>query len=122
MSKRYWFLLSACVSLFAVAILSLRPVSIPEERDCLTARGIVTEISEGGVKDLVIRLSGRKEYFYVNRGLERELNLNDLKDQLTGKEILLKYANHWTPLDPARMSIHISKIEYRGRTLFTELR
>ena len=121
MRKRFWFLVCACLAFFAVAILALRPVPIPEEKDCLSVTGTVTEVSEGGVKDVVIRLSGRKEYYYVNRGLERGLNLKALKEQLTGQEIVMKYPDYWTPLDPVRSSIHISKIEHRGRTLFTEM-
>ncbi|NEU07611.1 hypothetical protein GZH53_04725 [Flavihumibacter sp. R14] len=106
---------------FAILILCLRPVPIPQEQDCLSLKGTVTAIYEDGVKDVVFKIHGRKQAFYINRGLERGLVITALKRELIGREVVIKYPNHWTPLDPYNSIVHISKIEHAGRTLFTEL-
>jgi hypothetical protein len=120
MKTRYWAVLLGLIFIGAM-ILLFRPVQIPEEKDLLSLKGTVTDIYEGGVKDVVFKLRGQDKIYYVNRGLERGLNLKELKAKLIDQEIVIKFPDHWTPLDPNRSSIHISKIEHEGRTLFTEL-
>jgi hypothetical protein len=107
------------VVLLALGVFILRPVPIPDEKDCLIVKGKVTEINEDGVKDVVFRLAGQDKTFYVNRGLERGLELGKLRTELIGKEITIKYPKYWTPL--GNSSKHISKIETSERTIFTEV-
>jgi hypothetical protein len=117
MNAKFWVVIGAvCV---AFAFLIFRPVPIPDEKDCLIAKGTVIEISEAGVKDVVFRLSGHEKTFYVNRGMERGLELEKLRAELINQEITIKYPSYWTPL--GNSSKHISKIEVSGRTIFTEV-
>ena len=105
----------------ALGLMIFRPVPIPNEKDCLSLKGTVVEIYEAGVNDIVFKLEGLDKEFYVNRGLERGLDLAELRSQMTNKEILIKYPKYWTPLDPGNSTRHISKIECDGRIIFTEL-
>ena len=118
MKTKYWVILIGVV-VFLLGILILRPVPIPDEKDCLIVRGTVIEITEVGVKDVVFRLAGQDRTFYVNRGLERGLELEKLRAELMDKEITIKYSKYWTPL--GNSSKHISKIEFSERTIFTEI-
>lgn len=59
--------------LLVFVVLSLRPVPILEEEDCEVLMGTVTEIHEGGVKDVVIKLRGYKQVFYINRGIGKRI-------------------------------------------------
>ncbi len=118
-SKNWLFLLG--VLFVVLGFQTFRPVPIPEESDCLTLNGTVARIYESGVKDVFFELKGIDKKFYVNRGLERGLDLNELQAELTNKEILIKYPKYWTPLNPDNSVRHISKIELEGRTIFTEL-
>lgn len=120
MKTRKW-IIALGLAFFVVAILALRPVRIPDEKDCLSLKGTVSKISVGGVNDVVFKLQGIDKEFYVNRGLERGLDLNKLQTELLEREIVIKYANHWTPLDPANSIRHVSKLELDGKTIFTEL-
>jgi hypothetical protein len=118
MKTKYWgILIGVVLPLFGVLI--FRPVPIPNEKDCLIVEGTVIEITEDGVKDVVFRLAGQNRTFYVNRGLERGLELEKLRAELMDKEITIKYHKYWTPL--GNSSKHISKIESSGRTIFTEI-
>jgi hypothetical protein len=109
------------VAFLAIVVLVLRPVPIPEEKDCLITTGTVVDIYEAGVKDIVFRLKDQGRSFYVNRGLERGLNLRKLRAQLINQKITIKYPKYWTPLDPGNSIRHVSKIEFDGETVFTEI-
>ena len=120
MKKKYFAIFAGLIALVTI-VLCLRPVPILAEKDCLVIKGTVSEIYEGGVKDVVFKLQGQNQSFYVNRGLQRGLSLKELQANLTGREIVLKYPDHWTLLNPNSLSVHISKIEHAGHTVFTEL-
>jgi hypothetical protein len=99
--------------------MALRPVPLPNEKDCLIATGNVIAINEQGTNDIVFTLSGNDKTFYINRGLERGLSLEILRTELLNREITIKYPEYWTPL--GNSSKHISKLESSGRTIFTEI-
>lgn len=118
--KRSWLIILA-LGFVVLAILIVRPVPMPDEKDCLVTKGTVVEIYEAGVHDVVFRLKDQGRRYYVNRGMERGLSLKELRAQLTNKEITIKYPKYWTPLDPGNSIKHISKIEFQGTTIFTEV-
>ena len=120
MKTKNWIIVAALV-LVGVGILVFRPVPIPDEEDCLTLNGTVREIYEAGVKDVVFKLQGHDKTFYINRGLERGLELKKLRTDLMSKKIKILYPKYWTPLDPFNSVRHISKMEHDGRTIFSEI-
>ena len=71
---------------------------------------------------MVFKLAGDNKSYYVNHGLERGLNLDSLESALMNRDVLIKYPDHWTPLDPDNSSVHISKIEHEEETIFPELK
>lgn len=107
--------------LFA-AILIFRPVPIVKEEKALVVKGEVIGVFEGGVKDVVFLLKDNPQRYYINRGLENGLNLHELKKNLMGREITLKYPKYWTPLDWNNRIRHVSKLEFNGEVLFNELK
>lgn len=120
MRTRNWIILVGLIFL-GMGVLFLRPVPVPDEKDCLSLKGKVTQIYEAGVKDVVFELQGLDRKFYINRGLERGLDLEKLRAALTDKEIVIMYPKYWTPLDPGNSVRHISKIVCDGKTVFTEI-
>jgi hypothetical protein len=121
MKISHWILLF--FGLFMVlCMLILRPVPIVAESECLVVTGKVIKIFEGGTLDACFRIEGDPTVYYINRGLEQGLTLEGLRDSLIGQEITMKYPEYWTPLDPNHTIKHISKLEFQGETLFTELR
>ncbi|SKB31404.1 hypothetical protein [Daejeonella lutea] len=107
--------------IMGIGLLTFRPVPILPENALVVFKGKVVEIYEGGVNDVNFKIEGRDELFYINRGLEKGLNLQELKAQLINQKITVKYPDHWTLLNFNKRNIHISKIEYLGETLFTEV-
>ena len=108
--------------LFGLTVLILQPVPTPdEEGECSTIKGTVVQIYEAGTRDVVFKLEGQRQKFYVNRGLQRGLKLQQLRAKLMGREITIKYPRYWTPLDPINHIRHISKLELDGKTIYTEM-
>lgn len=48
---------------------------------------------EGGTYDVIFTLENCQNRFYFNRGLEKGMNLNDLKEKLIGLEVVLNTQN-----------------------------
>ncbi len=106
--------------LFAII---LRPVHIPKNpEDCLVAKGKVIQIYEGGIKDVVFKLEGDNTRYYINRGLEQGLILEELQQKLIGNNVTILYPKHWSLLDPNNTTKHLSVLEYNGEELFNEIK
>ena len=118
----YVITVSMVVAFFISGLYFFRPVPIVEEKDAITVTGIVVDIYEAGVKDVVFRLSGDKVIYYVNRGLEQGLNIDSLKRKLVGNQAVFKYPDYWSPLDRGNKIRHLSKVEFNNEVLFNELR
>lgn len=103
-------------------VLAIRPINSPTKTNCSILKGQVIEIYESGVNDVVFKLQGHNEEFYINRGLERGLDLNKLKADLMTKSIVLTYPNHWTPLDPFNSVRHISEVALDEKLIFSEFK
>ena len=107
--------------LFVAVILIFWPVPIVSEDKAVVVEGVVSNIYERGVKDIVFRLKGDNTAYYINRGLEHGLTIEDLKEKLVGNHVMLKYPKYWTPLDWNNKNRHISKLEFNSDVLFNEL-
>ncbi|MEL7341594.1 MAG: hypothetical protein AAGM67_14035, partial [Bacteroidota bacterium] len=75
------------VGFLSIAILIFRPVPQTTADNAVFVTGIVNNIHEGGGKDIVFKLQGKTQTYYINRGLEQGLILADLKAKLIGQEV-----------------------------------
>lgn len=118
-----YFLITIGSLLLIVVILIFRPVPIVSEEKAIAEQGIVTDVYVlSGGNDIVFRLKDTKRRFYINRGTERGLNPETLKEKLTGQEVVLKYPKYWTPLDWNNSVKHLAKVEFGEEVIFNELR
>ena len=107
---------------FLICILIFRPVPIVKESRAKKVEGKVMSIYEGGEKDVVFILQKDKTRYYINRGLENGLDLQELKQNLIGQKVIIKYPRYWTPLDWNNTIKHLSKLEHDGNVIFNELK
>ena len=115
-------LISFSLLIFIIAVLIFRPVPIVSEDKAISESGIVKEIYSNKGNDVIFVMENTERRFYINRGLENGLELNNLKEKLIGNEIVVKYPNYWTPLDWNNSVIHISKVEFNDEIVFNELK
>lgn len=116
------YLIISAFFFLAVGLLFFRPVPIVKESKALVKSGVVSSIYEAGVKDVVFRLEGIEQRYYINRGLENGLVLDSLRDKLLGQEVTIKFPKYWTPLDWDNEVRHLSKLEYGEEVIFNELK
>jgi len=121
MIKKYVYIFLG-LSFFIFAAMIFRPVPIPKDaEDCLVAEGKVVSVYAGGPNDIKFRLEGDKTTYYINRGLEYGLVLEDLQKELTGNMVKIRYPKYWTPLDPNNSIKHLCILEYNGSEIFNEI-
>lgn len=77
--------------------------------------GLVKDLYEDGVKDLVFKLEDDTNIYYINRALENGFNLEDTKKELLGKQITLWYAKHRS--GPGG---HMMQLKYQDSIYYTE--
>lgn len=63
MKTRNWVVLSGLVFI-GFGIMIFRPVPIPDEMDCLSIRGTVSEVYEGVVRDVIFEFEGLDKIFF----------------------------------------------------------
>lgn len=62
--------------------------------ECLVTNGIVSNISEGGVQDVIFELEGKQQKsFYINRGVYYGFDIPTLEKQLLAEEVTIYYAD-----------------------------
>ncbi|MBB6681204.1 hypothetical protein H4O20_07080 [Aequorivita sp. 609] len=115
-------LISFSLIILIIAVLIFRPVPIVSEDRTISESGIVTEIYSNKGNDVIFVMENTERRFYINRGLENGLELNNLKEKLIGNPIVVKYPKYWTPLDWNNSVRHISKVEFNDEIVFNELK
>lgn len=120
MRSKIFIIIASLLALIGVTV--LRPVPMVKEDKALSVKGVIVDIHKDGVNDIVFRLKDESRSFYINRGLERGLELDYLKEKLLGHEVVFKYPRHWTLLNWNNQLCHISKVEFNQEILFNELK
>jgi len=86
----------------------------PKPEQCAIVYTKIKEVREGTSFDIVLD-DTNGDSFYINRGLEQELNLDALKRSVLNKTVRLHLPKFWIG-----SSEHIAQIEVNNDTLFTE--
>ncbi|MES2748357.1 MAG: hypothetical protein V4648_08250 [Bacteroidota bacterium] len=117
MKKIHYVLLIIIIAFF---ILALMPIN-PAKENSVAVSGIVKNIREGGVKDVVFKLENDKAFYYINRGFENGFELNKAKSDFEGKKITLFYAKSWSPLTRfGTTSKHITHLTVNDSVVYSE--
>lgn len=117
--KKALYLVVPTTALFAVFAFTHLDKACKEKK---VVEGIVSSVSEGGVKDAIVKLEEQEISFYINRGFEKQFTLESLTNHIVGKKVTIHYANDWTPLAPfGTDSKHIKQIEVDQKILYSDL-
>lgn len=88
---------------------------------CKKVSGIVASIYEDGTKDAIFQIKGQNTVFYINRALDKNINIPSLSEKLTGKVVNIFYLDNWNPLGSIGDSKAISELSTNQELVFTEL-
>ena len=95
---------------------SFKPVTTVDSDDCVLISGKIVSIAEGTSNDIQIRLENDSHYYYINRGIEKGVNLAQLSSKVLNKTVTLYCPNRWTLVSPDGIVPHISRLE-KGTTI-----
>jgi hypothetical protein len=105
--------------LFAAIVMSTwKPVDLRPKKNWVTERGVVAEMYQTGFKDLVLKLKGQAESYYIDGALDGDVSLSELKEKLLNKSVVIQYPDRWTPLKDEDTKHFISKLEYDGEVIY----
>ena len=106
--------LSLLFLLYVIFIVKISPVNTNKDNS-IEVSGIIDDLYVGGVKDLVFKLKKDKNIYYINRALENGFDLDEIKNELLGKEIILWYAHN-----RFRNGGHMTQLKYQDSIYYTE--
>ena len=101
---------------YMIVIVKAGPINSKKENS-VEVTGIVDELYEGGVKDLVFKLKGSETIYYINRALENGFNLNEAKKEFLEKEVTLWYAKHGSRPNGGG---HMMQLQFQDSIYYTE--
>ncbi|MFT3793942.1 hypothetical protein [Flavobacterium sp.] len=92
-------MLGLALVVLVLFVLTYKNTEIPKS-ECHTAMGIVSNIREGGVQDVVFELEGKQQQsYYINRGVYYGFDIPTLEKQLLAAEVTIYYADGWSLFD-----------------------
>ena len=103
-----------CVgSIGLIAVQSLM-IKDPKAASCIIQTRTITKIHEGSSNDIMFS-DKQGDNYYINRGLERGLNLDSLNAKVLNKSVTLHLSKLWLVT-----SEHIAQIAIGNDIIFTE--
>ncbi|WP_343909953.1 hypothetical protein [Aquimarina litoralis] len=105
-----------------VAIQTFKPIRDVQPDDVIEITGVVAKVEEKSGFDIAITLENDDHYYYINRGLERGLTIQQLQEELIGKKVTLYSIHRWTIFTRDKIMGHVSKLTVDDRIIFNEIR
>ncbi|WP_235015692.1 hypothetical protein [Aquimarina sp. AU58] len=121
-AKIYLSIIFVLFIAFMVAVIqTFRPVRNVQPDDVMKIEGIVTNIQEGSGFDIVITLKNDKHHYYINRGLQYQLTVEELRSDILNKKVTLYGIERWTIFTRDKNMGHISKLIIDDIVIFNEI-
>ncbi len=110
-SRSFRFLIVIAILFFLLSCI----INNPKPEDCVIVDVKIVKITKGSGHDIIFYDSGR-DLYYINRGLERGLNLDSLNTKVLNKTVTLYLAKVLGGIT----SEHISQMTLGNEIIFTE--
>lgn len=91
-------------------------INNPKPDECKVITVVITKITEGSAYDIVFH-NNSTDHYYINRGLERRLNLDSLNAKVLNKTVTLHL-----PKLTFGTSAHIAQLAIGDEIIFTEFK
>ena len=91
--KKLPLILAVILSSVAVIIfllVMLKPTAVSRENS-VTINATVSDVTEGGLKDIIITLDGIRGIHYINKRAEKGLQIDSLNKYLKNKKVIISY-------------------------------
>ncbi|WP_298531156.1 hypothetical protein [uncultured Algibacter sp.] len=108
----------AVFSLLVLLSLNSCIIKDPKPEQCIVQTKKITTINQGASFDIIFSDS-QGDLYYINRGLERGLNLDSLNTKVLNKTVTLHLAKVFGGL---ATSEHIAQLSVENKIIFTEFK
>jgi len=105
-----------------VFLLSSMKVPAPTKDNTVTVNGKVEKIYEASEDDVVFILENDERIYYINRGLEKGLNLLELRNKHLGKTLTLTYIDHSHLFKPFVDNRHLAEVKTDISIIYSEMK
>lgn len=85
-----------------------------------TVEGKVTKVYSNELKDIVIELNGIEGKFYINRGLEKGMSVNDMQKKLMNNYVTIKYPKDSSSDGNDQHKKTINQLEYKKEIIYSK--
>ena len=97
-------------------------VPTPTMENTTLVSGQVVVIGSPCCKDIGIRLAGDQHFYYINRGVESDIDLQALRSRISGERISMRIIEtRWSPLNPDKRTVPIAEIRHNDEVLFSSM-
>jgi hypothetical protein len=83
--------------------------------------GKIVSIEKGDTNDIQIRLENDSHYYYIDDGIAKGVNLEQLSSKVLNKTVTLHCPNRWTITNPDGIVPHITKMEKGTTVVYSDL-
>jgi len=104
----------------AIVMSTWSPERLQAEQTVVTDHGVVAEVYETALKDLVVKLQDRSEIFYLDQKNRPHISFDELKSKLLNQPVRIEYPEKWKPLKDQQPQHYVSKLEIRDEIVFAE--
>ncbi|WP_223032630.1 hypothetical protein [Hanstruepera marina] len=109
-----YMILAFCVGFFGLIAISSLIIKDPKPEKCAVETKTIVNISGIASEDIVFKDQGG-DLYYINRGLERGLNLDSLNAKVLNKRVTLHLPKLWLGT-----SEHIAQLAVGDDIIYTE--
>ncbi len=124
MTKRWKRRVSVVFGLMAFALIGIssNPVPAAKPENCETVTGRVVGVDSPCCRDVVLKLENDPRVYYINRGLDREIDLERLRANLSDTPVTLQVIRRtWSPLDPTHQMAPVAQVIAGDKVVFSAL-
>ena len=100
--------------LYLIFIVKISAVNTNKEKS-IKITGIVDSLYLGGINDIVFTLENNENLYYINRGAENGIDLENFRNDLKGKEVTL-----WHARSRASNGGHMMQLKFKDSVYYTE--
>ncbi len=111
------------LSFISVLIFEVVPKKVNFENSEVK-QGIVTYVTENGLKDIVISLQGVQGIFYISNALKKGLSVDSLRQTLVGKNATLYVTkpSFFTKFSPMTNTLGINEVMLDEKVLYSNFK
>ena len=113
---KYLTISGGVLAILMVLVFKSYVINDPKPEDCEVITATIVEVKEGTSYDIVFKDTGG-DFYYINRGIESGLQIDDLKNSTLNKE-----ATMHLPKFAIGTSEHIAQLTVDGTVLYTEFK